>query len=124
MTDQRPKRPCARFGCGGLVDHGQRYCQRCAPEPRPREYDADRPSAARRGYGHRWRIYRRWYLARNPLCVRCQAEGRIEPATDVDHIKPVDGPYDPGFWDGDNHQALCHVHHSAKTATEDGGFGH
>jgi 5-methylcytosine-specific restriction protein A len=27
------------------------------------------------------------------------------------------------FWDRSNWQGLCHPCHSAKTATEDGGFG-
>lgn len=120
---QQPKRPCAKFGCPGLVEPGERYCPACRQEPRRAEYDTRRPSAAKRGYGHRWRIYRRWYLAKNPLCVRCQADGRIEPATDVDHIRPVDGPYDPEFWEETNHEALCHACHSRKTATENGGFG-
>ncbi|MDX9861649.1 MAG: HNH endonuclease signature motif containing protein [Rhodospirillales bacterium] len=122
-NDVRPKRPCATFGCAGLVDAGDAYCERCRGKPRPREYDSDRPSAAKRGYGHRWRIYRRWYLARHPLCVRCQAKGRVEPATDVDHIRPIGGPYDPAFWAEENHEALCHACHSRKTAAEDGGFG-
>lgn len=37
----------------------------------------------------RTRRYRRWrrvYLARHPLCVRCAAHGRTSAATDVDHV--------------------------------------
>ena len=37
----------------------------------------------------RTRRYRRWrraYLARHPLCVRCLARGRTQAATDIDHI--------------------------------------
>ena len=37
----------------------------------------------------RTRRYRRWrraYLARHPLCVRCLSHGRTQAATDVDHI--------------------------------------
>ena len=35
---------------------------------------------------------------------------------DVDHIKAVDGPNDPLFWETLNHQALCHSCHSRKTS--------
>jgi 5-methylcytosine-specific restriction protein A len=79
-----------------------------------RTYDQQRGSAAARGYGYRWRIYRRWFLRRNPLCSCGQA------ATDVDHIKAVSGPDDPLFWEPSNHQPLCHPCHSAKTRRENG----
>jgi len=63
------------------------------------------------------------YLQRFPLCAECARKGIVQGAEHVDHIKPVDGPDDPGFWDAQNHQALCISCHSRKTATEDGGFG-
>ena len=34
----------------------------------------------------RYRRWRRAYLARHPLCVRCCLHGRTQAATDVDHI--------------------------------------
>lgn len=37
----------------------------------------------------RTRRYRRWrraYLVKHPLCVRCAAHGRTSAATDVDHV--------------------------------------
>ena len=62
------------------------------------ELERQRPSAARRGYGPRWRRARRRFLARHPLCVACGAAGRLEPATVVDHVVPHRG--DPVlFWD-------------------------
>jgi len=79
---------------------------------RPRD---NRPSAARRGYGSRWRKLRLMQLRRYPLC---QWPGCNKPATDVDHIVPrASGGTD----DADNLQSLCHAHHSVKTATQDGG---
>jgi 5-methylcytosine-specific restriction protein A len=81
------------------------------------ELDRLRPSAARRGYGPRWRRARAGYLARHPLCVRCKALGRLEPAIIVDHIVPHRG--DPVlFWDEANWAALCKRCHDAKTACE------
>jgi 5-methylcytosine-specific restriction protein A len=82
-----------------------------------RELDRQRPSAARRGYGPRWRRAGAAYLARHPLCGPCQAAGRLKLATVVDHIVPHRG--DPGlFWDEDNWQGLCKPCHDAKTARE------
>jgi hypothetical protein len=40
-----------------------------------RALDRERPSAARRGYGSRWRSARTAYVARHPLCAACQAQG-------------------------------------------------
>jgi 5-methylcytosine-specific restriction enzyme A len=76
-----------------------------------------RPSAARRGYGSRWRRARAAYLARNPLCVRCQAAGYIGSSTVVDHVVPHRGDA-ALFWDEANWAALCKPCHDAKTARE------
>lgn len=89
--------------------------------PRPAR-DA-RPNSHRRGYDRRWQAYRAAYLAANPWCLHCLLAGDSTPATDVDHVRPVAGQGDPGFWDRGNHQPLCHSCHSRKTAREDGGFG-
>jgi 5-methylcytosine-specific restriction protein A len=82
-----------------------------------RELDRQRPSAARRGYGPRWRRARVAYLARHPLCVRCLAKGRIETAIVVDHATPHRGNASL-FWDEANWQGLCKLCHDAKTARE------
>jgi len=50
------------------------------------------------------------------------SEGRMEPATETDHILPHNGDAEM-FWDRSNWQGLCHMHHSKKTAAEDGGYG-
>ena len=81
------------------------------------ELERQRPSAARRGYGARWRRARRRYLARHPLCVRCAAAERVEPATVVDHVVPHRGDREL-FWDEANWAALCKPCHDAKTARE------
>ena len=39
-----------------------------------RELDRERPSAARRGYGGRWRKARARFLAEHPTCARCILE--------------------------------------------------
>lgn len=113
---RRPLKLCAKAGCGAKTEG--RYCK--AHEHIRREYskqyDQERPSPSKRGYGDRWRKYRVWFLKQHPLC----ACGCGRPATDVDHIQPVDGPDDPLFWDESNHQGLTHACHSSKTAREKG----
>lgn len=79
-----------------------------------------RPSAASRGYGHKWRKARETYLARNPLCVMCSALGRTTPATVVDHIRPHKGDQSV-FWDRANWQALCAPCHDRHKQAEDRG---
>jgi 5-methylcytosine-specific restriction protein A len=82
-----------------------------------RTLDQRRPSAARRGYGPRWRRARGAYLACHHLCVPCQAAGQVVPATVVDHIVPHRG--DPVlYWDQGNWASLCKRCHDAKTARE------
>lgn len=79
-------------------------------------YDEGRLSAAKRGYGHRWRKLRDMVLCRSPVC---QTVGCNKIATNVDHIIPKPMGDDSMT----NLQALCHSCHSRKTATEDGAFG-
>lgn len=62
----------------------------------------------------RWRRLRARILRERPWC---EHPGCREPATDVDHITPIEDGGDP--WDEDNLQPLCHPHHSEKTATVD-----
>ena len=89
------------------------------PTVRPRD---NRQSAARRGYGHKWRKARLGHLKKNPLCVECLKLGRVTAATVVDHKVPHKGDMKL-FWDKTNWQSMCENCHNIKTAKEDGGFG-
>jgi len=55
------------------------------------------------------------HLAKHPLCVMCEAEGRTEVATELDHIIPVS---EGGSDNPDNVQGLCTKHHRSKTAKQ------
>lgn len=72
-------------------------------------------NSTQRGYGYRWQKARDSYLAQHPLCVMCQAEGRVAVATVVDHVVPHRGDQSI-FWDVDNWQALCAEHHDGAKA--------
>lgn len=114
----KPKRPCSYRGCPELTD-GQ-YCELHKKEKHQR-YDNRRGTAAQRGYDSRWRKARKYYLQRHPLCVECEKNGSVTPATVVDHIIPHKGDKNL-FWDHDNWQPLCESCHNAKTAKEDMGM--
>ena len=77
-------------------------------------------SATQRGYTGDWARASRAYRKENPLCVRCKEQGRLTPATQVDHIKPWRGDREL-FWDISNWQSLCASCHSLKTNHEDRG---
>ena len=60
--------------------------------------DRMRGGASTRRYDARWREARALFLKQHPLCAFCQAEGKIVPATVVDHIIPHRGDQRL-FWD-------------------------
>ncbi|GMA64747.1 hypothetical protein GCM10025859_51870 [Alicyclobacillus fastidiosus] len=112
----KPMKPCSKPGCSALTR--ERYCEDHKEDIR--RYDAERKSSAQRGYDSRWRKVRLAYLKKHPLCVECERQGRITPATVVDHIVPHKGDKKL-FWDSTNWQPMCKPHHDAKTAREDMG---
>jgi 5-methylcytosine-specific restriction endonuclease McrA len=75
-----------------------------------------------------WRRLRLAFIWENPLCKHCDAKGIITPASEVDHIQPINpnDPYDTknGKYgkplDRDNLQALCKACHTKKTAATKG----
>jgi 5-methylcytosine-specific restriction protein A len=82
-----------------------------------RALERQRPNAAARGYGAKWRRARLAFLALHPLCATCQARGRVVPATIVDHVVPHRGDQRL-FWDEANWASACKPCHDAKTALE------
>lgn len=111
----KPLKPCCFPRCFELTPH--RYCE-YHRKKRQHDYDQRRGSASSRGYDARWRRARSSFLKRNPVCVRCEQEGKVVAAIVVDHIKPHKGDREL-FWDYSNWQALCTSCHSRKTVLED-----
>jgi len=70
-----------------------------------------RGSAARRGYGRRWRALRAAVLAAAPLCARCAARGLLRPADVGHHRIPIASARDPMLLDSANIEPLCRACH-------------
>jgi 5-methylcytosine-specific restriction protein A len=106
----RPLHVCAEPGCSELC--AGTYCEQHARPKTPRARDT-RGSSTARGYGYQWQQTRAAFLKAYPWCM---AAGCTKPATDVDHVTAL---AKGGTSDWDNLQALCHEHHSRKTARHD-----
>ena len=104
---------CRKPGCRGLVRNG--VCSVCGPLKRhaQQQHDDQRGTAAQRGYDGRWQRRRLMFSYAHPLCVECQRDSRVTPATDVHHVRPV---REGGTDEDSNLQALCHACHSRLTA--------
>lgn len=75
-----------------------------------------RSGARERGYTGAWDRAAARFKAQNPLCVGCQAVGRVEVAAVVDHIRPHRGNR-ALFWDAGNWQSSCDWHHNTVKKT-------
>ncbi len=93
-----------------------------APPPAERRtrYDRDRGSASARGYDRDWERLRDAHLTANPLCVVCEAAGRLTAASVVDHIQSIRDRPDLRL-DPANLRSMCKPHHDSRTATEQRG---
>ena len=114
----KPKRPCSYPGCPELTDG--RFCEAHAKKESQRYERYDRDPEKNKRYGSSWRKIRAAFIKANPLCVRCQQDGRLTPAREVHHIIPL---RDGGTNDINNLMALCRSCHSEITAREGGRWG-
>jgi 5-methylcytosine-specific restriction enzyme A len=83
----------------------------------------DPRSAASRSYRAwywtpRWRKIRAQQLAAYPLCIRCQEQGAITPATICDHVDKASKATVEGFFAGP-FQSLCKNHHDSAKQREE-----
>lgn len=105
-------RPCARGGCGALVDSG--YCGLHEAQGQAGRVAADRArgSSTARGYDGVWRRFRRAYLSQveNIMCKDCGRRG----ATDVHHIKKL-AEFPELKYEATNLRGLCGFCHDLRT---------
>lgn len=115
-----PRKPCRT--CGQLTNGT--YCEKHQKKKEAEvvvqriKYDKERGTAASRGYNYRWSKYSEQYRKDHPLCVMCEAKGKVVLTECVDHIIAVNGPDDPLFWEPTNHQGLCNTCHNIKSEAE------
>jgi len=102
------KTPCK--GCGRATQG--RLCDVCREKGLGRE---QRLTAAKRGYDWTWKRFRRAYLDMHPLCVDCQAHGRVNLARHVHHKARLKEHPELKYVES-NLLGLCESHHDARTA--------
>ena len=66
----------------------------------------------------RWRKLRLRHLRAHPLCAMCEAEGFVEAATIVHHVKAHKGDL-ALFYDPANLQSVCKQHHDSALQAEE-----
>ena len=111
----KPKRPCSFPGCPHLT-HG-RFCDEHAKAEAKRYERYDRSPEVKKRYGRAWQVIRDIYISEHPLCEVCKRNGKLTPAEEVHHIKPLS---QGGTNAEDNLMSLCKVCHSEITAREGG----
>ena len=112
---RKPKRPCSYPGCRELTD--ARFCEKHQKLHDQHYNKYERNPETRKRYGWAWKKIRNKYIKNNPLCEQCLKEGRLTPAQEVHHIKPLSKG---GTHDEKNLMALCSSCHSTITAREGG----
>lgn len=111
-----PQSVCSHPGCGALAPSGKTRCP-AHEAAKAKAYDRWRGTAASRGYDGAWKRLRDAHIHAHPLCARCEAQGLLTLATEVDHVQAVEVA--PGRrLDRSNLQSLCHPCHMLKTAQE------
>ena len=65
----------------------------------------------------RWQAIRAIVLAEHPLCVRCLADGLVEPSTVVNHVRRHHGD-EVKFFAGP-FEAICKPHHDREVQREE-----
>ena len=72
--------------------------------------DLKRGSARARGYTAAWDKASKAHLRSHPLCVGCEAIGKVIIAVLVDHVEPHQGDMSK-FWNSELWQSSCKWHH-------------
>ena len=103
-------RPCNAPGCAKLVRDGSGRCEAHQKPAWSKRVDAPKRTTGRKLQAMRERLFRA-----SPLCVACEAQGRVTAATQRDHIIPMS---EGGADDDDNVQALCKGCHDVKSKAE------
>ena len=107
---RRPKKPCGYPGCPELTESS--YCEKHQKEVYSHYNKYRRNPESKRRYGRAWKRIRDRYIAKEPFCELCKANGRMVLAEEVHHIKPLSAGGDSSE---ENLLALCKSCHSRIT---------
>lgn len=111
------KTPCNHPACRRATRG--RFCEEHRHLAAQRPSERRRTTAAERGYDHRWRKVREFYISHNPLCEDCLDAGIVNAAhLEVDHVIPIAVRPDLRL-STENLRTRCRRHHTLKTL-EDG----
>ena len=104
----RPRKPCSQPGCPELIEPGQRKCVAHRRQD-DRRYKRDRNDDEQQRFykSARWRRLRKIVLRRDPICKKCEEEGRTRASQEVHH---KDGDHKNN--EIDNLVGLCKSCHS------------
>ena len=114
----KPKTPCSHPGCPKLT--ATRFCPEHEKQGNKHYEKHQRDPAAKKRYGRAWKRIRDRYISTHPLCEQCEKYGKVTPAQEVHHIRPLS---QGGTHDFDNLMSLCTSCHSEITAREGGRWG-
>jgi 5-methylcytosine-specific restriction protein A len=111
---------CSQLGCHNPKSKLNGYCiEHGGKDARQYKYNNTKERAA---FGAKyntaqWVKLRQIQLSKHPLCIACQAEGRIIAASVVDHLFPWSHISEQAFFIN-RFQSLCATHHATKTQLE------
>ncbi|MCL2072143.1 MAG: HNH endonuclease [Oscillospiraceae bacterium] len=94
---------CAIPRCPNYAVIGSAYCVE------HRRERSRRDPSYRKLYNRKWEKISKLYLLKNPLCAECQRNGRLTPATETHHVKPLSAG---GTHAESNLMGLCKSCHS------------
>ena len=103
----KPKRPCSYPGCPNLTD-GQ-YCADHVAIARRQYNKYERSPDINKKYGRAWKRIRDRHISQHPLCEVCKENGRLVPAEEVHHKKPIS---QGGTHARENLMSLCRSCHT------------
>lgn len=105
---------CRELGCNNLKTSRSAFCNVHGGEKTQK--DKDNSKLYSTAY---WKKQRVAQLSKAPLCAACLLEGRVVPATAIDHIFPH--RQDAHKFKNNLFQSLCVPHHTLKTQEENEG---
>ena len=109
------KFPCRQPGCGKLQDKPG-YCddhRRAVLKAQKQVVTFDYKERNRFYQRKAWKDVRALVLQQEPFCRACRKFGKLEPATHVDHIKPIE--FGGDAFSLANLQSMCKPCHERKT---------